>query len=351
MDGDLFTRTRFVWRGEEWVAEERVLEDPPLRFALAAPIEPVTAPFDRAARRGALAILLTLGLSFALVSVFAGRLTRPLDRLAKGAKALASGSLGARVEVSGPPGIRDTARAFNAMSETLQHTLKELSRKEAIGAVGSFAADLAHEVRNPLTAIRTDLQRAQRKMETDPNGALELVDRAVGAVDLLNATVRDFLSVARSGNVNLAACDLRDPLSAAIAGTEPQRAEKGCRLTYSPPPTPVPVVCDPDAIRRLALNLLLNAVEAVDPGQALGIRVREEPEKGWVTLEFWDEGPGVPKNARERIFDPFHTTKEGGTGLGLAIARRIARAHGSDLAVAVASGETVFRMRLRSGAP
>jgi signal transduction histidine kinase len=348
IDGELFGRSEFRWRGEDWVAEERSLEDPPLRFALAAPIEPVTAPFDRAAQRGAVAILCAVALSFALVSVFARRLTRPLDRLSEAAKAVASGDLRAQAEEAGPPGVRDTARAFNAMSEALHRTLKELSQKEAIAAVGEFAADLAHEVRNPLTAVRTDLQRAQRKMTGDPEGAMALVNRAVGAVDRLNATVSDVLKVARSGNVTLGSCDLRDPLRVGVEASEPQRTEKRCLLSYEPPEDPVMVHGDPDALQRLALNLLLNGVEAVDPGSSLGIRIREDPDTGWVTIEFWDHGPGIPEDARERVFDPFHTTKEGGTGLGLAIARRIVRAHGSELTVEARPGETVFRFGLRA---
>jgi signal transduction histidine kinase len=348
MDAPLFSRSEFSWRGENWVAEDRVLEDPPLRFALVAPTEPVTAPFDRAAQRGGWAILLAVFLSFALVTVFARRLMRPLDRLAEAANAVASGDLTARAEESGPPGIRDTARAFNSMGVTLSRTLKQLSQKESIAAVGEFAADLAHEVRNPLTAIRTDLQRAQRKAGSEPELAADLVDRAVGAVDRLNATVSDFLEVARSGNVSLVLCDLNQPLKTAVKASEPQREAKGCVLQFEAPPGPVMVWADGDAIQRLALNILLNAVEAVEPGTSLGIRIREGDLKASVAVEFWDEGPGVPEELREKIFDPFETTKAGGTGLGLAISRRIAQGHGSDLTLEEGSVGTVFRFELRS---
>jgi signal transduction histidine kinase len=294
-----------------------------------------------------MAIIVGVLFSVALVTAFAKRLIRPLDRLAVAATAVARGNLSAQAEESGPPGIRDTARAFNSMSETLDRTLRELSQKKAIAAVGEFAADLAHEVRNPLTAIRTDLQRAQRKMPSEPETARELVDRAVGSVDRLNVTVSDFLKVARSGTVSLVECDLREPLEAAVRASEPLRAEKGCVLEYEPPPGPLRVLGDPDAIQRLSLNLLLNAGEAVDPGTSLGIRIREASPEGPVSVEFWDRGPGIPEDRRETVFDPFLTTKEEGTGLGLAIARRIARGHGSDLTLEVGDGKTVFRFSLR----
>ena len=341
----LFSRERFMWKGEEWITEERVSRELPLRFVLASPLEPVTAPFDRAARKGALAILVAIAVSFALVSLYSRRLTRPLDRLAEAASTLAAGDLTARVEESGPPGIRDTARAFNAMSAALDHTLKELSRKESMAAVGEFAADLAHEVRNPLTAIRTDLQRARRKRSDDPAAAAALVDRAIESVDRLNATVGDFLRVARSGTVSLAPCDLREPLAGAIRSSQPQRGEKECALRYEEPPEPVIVAGDSDALQGMFLNLLLNGVDAVDAGTPLGVRLFRDD--GLAVVEVWDQGPGVPDDVRETLFDPFVTTKPGGTGLGLAIASRVARAHGAEVEVEHRPGETVFRVRFQ----
>jgi signal transduction histidine kinase len=350
LEPTLFSRRQFTWRGEEWVTDELVSEEPPLRFALAAPIEPVTAPFDRAARWGAIAILLAVALSFALVSVFSRRLMRPLDRLVTAAGAVAAGDLTARVEESGPPGVRDTARAFNTMSAALDRTLGELSRKESIAAVGEFAADLAHEVRNPLTAISTDLQRAQRKLHVDPGSAGELVDRAVGSVDRLNTTVNDFLRVARSGQVTLRPCDLMVPLGGAVQASEPQRAAKKCKLRYDPPSYPMMITGDPDALQGLFLNLLLNAIDAAEPGGELGIRL-VPTEDHRVTVEFWDNGLGVPEDLRATLFDPFVTSKEHGTGLGLAIAQRVARAHGSDLVLGADNGETVFQLSLPLSSP
>ena len=350
LEPTLFSRRQFTWQGEEWVTDELVSQEPPLRFALAAPIEPVTAPFVRAARRGALAILLAVALSFGLVSMFSRRLMRPLDRLVAAAGAVAGGDLTARVEESGPPGVRDTARAFNTMSAALDRTLKELSRKESIAAVGEFAADLAHEVRNPLTAIRTDLQRAQRKLNGDPESARELVDRAVGSVDRLTTTVNDFLRVARSGQVTLSPCDLRGPLSGAVQASEPQRAAKKCGLQYEAPSEPLTITGDPDPLQGLFLNLLLNAIDAAEPGGEVGIRLTPTEDRH-VRVEIWDNGPGVPEELRATLFDPFVTSKEHGTGLGLAIAQRVARAHGSDLVLEAAQGETVFRLSFPLSSP
>ncbi len=328
VDPSRFGSSGFEWRGEQWVTATRTLGDPPLRFAMAAPIGPVTAPFQQAARAGALAILLVVVASFGLATLFARRLTRPLEDLSRAAAAVAAGDLEARAEERGPPAVRDTAGSFNAMSSKLSDTLSQLSRRQAAAAVGEFAASLAHEVRNPLTSIRMDLERSQRKLDNDESSRI-LIQRAIAEVDRLNASVSDFLRVARSGDVNLSVIDLRVPLEAALRAAEPRCAESKCDMEYEAPRDPVLVRGDENALEQLVLNLLLNAAESADPGTPVGLTLEERD--GRVTVSVWDRGPGIPEDARGRIFEPFYTTKEQGTGLGLAIAQRIARAHGCEL--------------------
>jgi signal transduction histidine kinase len=345
VDATRFGAAEFEWRGEEWVTANRILGDPPLRFAMAAPIGPVTAPFRQAARRGALALLLVVVVSFGLATLFARRLTRPLEELSRAASAVAGGDLDARAEERGPPAVRDTARSFNAMSATLSRTLSQLSRREAAAAVGEFAASLAHEVRNPLTSIRMDLERSQRKLDRDQKAARVLIQRAITEVDRLNASVSDFLRVARSGDVNLSVIHLRVPLEAALRAAEPRCAEARCRLEYDASRDPILVRGDESALERLVLNLILNAAESVDPGTRVGLTAKEKD--GLITVSVWDHGPGIAEEARDRIFEPFYTTKEHGTGLGLAIAQRIARAHGSELELDSArEGGALFRFVL-----
>ena len=171
------------------------------------------------------------------------------------------------------------------------------------------------------------------------------MERAMESVDRLNATVSDFLRVARSGTVTLVPCDLRGPVAGAIRASQPQRGEKECALRYEEPPEPVMVAGDPDALQGMFLNLLLNGVDAVDAGTPMGVRLFRDD--GLAVVEVWDQGPGVPDDVRETLFDPFVTTKPGGTGLGLAIASRVARAHGAEVEVEHRPGETVFRVRFQ----
>lgn len=346
VDPELFAQERFTWGDEEWMTLGRDVVDPPLRFTLAAPLGPVTAPLAEAERRGTVALLLVIAVAFALATLFIHRITRSLGGLSSAAAAVAGGDLEAHAPEVGPPEVRETARAFNSMSGALRRTLDRLSQREALAAVGEFAASLAHEVRNPLTSIRMDVERSARRLETDPEAARALAERALEEIDRLNASVTDFLRVARSGRVVLGPIDLRAPLEAAVRAAAPRFAEKGCDLEFTPPGHPVGVHGDQGALEQLVLNLLLNAGDAVTAGVRAGIGV--EASGAEVAVSVWDQGSGIPEADRDRIFEPFYTTKERGTGLGLAIARRIARAHGSDLELDSAPGRgSTFRFRLQ----
>ncbi len=241
--------------------------------------------------------------------------------------------------------MQGTARAFNSMTESLRQLLQKLSQHEAVAAVGEFAASLAHEVRNPLTSISADLQRTQRKMEAQPEEAQALVERALEEIDRLNQSVTDFLRIARSGRVSFAPVDLRMPVEAAIRAAQPQFQAKGVSFDHVSPSAPIWVRADVAALEQLVLNLLLNAADVLQPGRRAGLTVEVGDKAARVSV--WDEGVGISPEDLERIFDPFFSTKDEGTGLGLSIARRIARAHGSELEVESVPGEgTTFRFAL-----
>jgi HAMP domain-containing protein len=149
MDPALLMRPGFVWAGEVWMAAHRRIAEPALVLTLAAPTAPASLPFAEAAQRGMWALLLVSGGGFLLALLLTRWITIPLERLADAADSVARGELDRRVEQDGPDEIRRLGVAFNTMTRSLQRTLRRLSQQEAAAAVGSFAASLAHEVRNP----------------------------------------------------------------------------------------------------------------------------------------------------------------------------------------------------------
>lgn len=332
LEPELFHGSRFEWGGERWVVAHRRLYEPPLALALAGPVGPMADPLREAARRGMVALLLvTLGAL--LLTVLVGRrLTRPLERLARAADDVAGGRLDRKVPEDGPDELRRLAGAFNAMTAGLRRTLDRLSHYQSLAAMGELAASLAHEVRNPLTAVQVDLERARKRVAEGRPGADELLDRALRQLERLDASVTDALSLARSGRRELGPIELAEPLRAAAAGARPRFASRGARIELSEDPgAGVLVLGDAGLLEQLFLNLLLNAADAVPHGGRAGVRV--EPGGDRVRIRVWDEGAGMAPAVRDRVLEPFFSTKAQGTGLGLPIARRIALSHGGDLEV------------------
>ena len=330
-DPDLANRATFNWNGERWLVARRTLDEPPIEIVAAAPVADYEAPFADAARRGVVALLVVAVLSTLATVLLTRRLTRALGDLALAADGVSRGEMGRTVPVPGSEELGRLAEAFNTMSESLRRTLDSLARRESLAAVGEFAASLSHEVRNPLTAMRIDLQRVEEKL--DPDSPLRApLGRALRGVNRLQHTVSGALRVARSGRVARAPVDILVPLDAAMHASEPEMQSAGARVVVDTGDAPLVVLGDAAALEQLFLNLLLNAAQAFDaPGGV--VRVRAGADATHARVEVEDGGRGMSPEALATAFDPFVTTRAEGTGLGLAIARRIAAAHGGELSL------------------
>ena len=344
-DPALLKRDEFDLAGERWLVARRTLEEPRLLLAAAAPLAAYTAPFESAARRGALALFLVCLAALTLAAVFTRRLTHSLERLAVAADAVSEGDLEHRVDVPNDDEVGRVARAFNGMVESLRSTLGQLARRERLAAVGEFAASLAHEVRNPLTSIRVNLQRVEEQVP--PDSALRTpLERALHEVSRLDRTVSAALRVARSGTPGTDLVDLRAPLDRALEVTAP--AFEQARATLEAPDAPATSLLvrgDAAALEQLFLNLLLNAAQSLPSGGRITVSAAADDAAAEVSIR--DTGRGIPHELLGRIFEPFFTTTKEGTGLGLAIARQIAIAHGGTLDVESEPGVgTTARVRL-----
>jgi signal transduction histidine kinase len=335
-DAALPAEDRFVWGGDEWLSVSRTFLEPPVDLALAAPLTPFVQPFEDAARRGAWLLLIVAVAGVALAALLTGRMTRSLRQLTAAAAAVSHGDLEQRVERAGSDEVGQVARAFNTMTESLGRTLGELANRESLAAVGEFAASLAHEIRNPLTAIRVDLQRVEERLPRDSE-LREPLECALAEIVRLNLTVKDTLELARRGRAGPELVDLSSPLSAAAHAARPEFAARGAVLTERRVPEPLTVRGEAGALEQLFLNVLQNAAQALEAEGKAEVRVRRDRESAVVTVQ--DEGVGIPDEVLERVFDPLFSTKEGGTGLGLTIARRIARAAGGDIHVESTGGK------------
>jgi signal transduction histidine kinase len=343
IDAERFQLERFSWANESWLGVSHSLREPPLEIVLAAPLGPFTEPFERTGRRGTLALIAIALVAFILATLVTGRITRSLGQLAAAAEAVTAGDLKSEVEESGGDEVRRLARAFNAMVRSLRETLLRLAQRESLAAVGGFATSLAHEVRNPLTSIRLVLQKAEER-SLDPE-CKKLIAKALASVEGLNRTVSGALSIAQSGLVDAETIDLRAPLEAAARTAEPEFQARRATLETAATAVPVRVQGDAAALERVFLNLLRNAAQVL--GEGGRAQVSLERSDDMVTVSIVDNGPGIREQDRERVFEPFYSTKAEGTGLGLAIARQTIHAHGGEITIETDEGAgTVARIKL-----
>jgi signal transduction histidine kinase len=183
-------------QGATWLVVHRVIEDSGLDLAVGAPLAPYVARFESAGQVGMVALLLVSLVAILVALLLTGRMVRPLENLAEASEAVARGNLEWHASPGGPIEVRRVGTAFNAMTGNLRRTLDQLSQRSALAAVGEFATSLSHDVRNALTSVRVDLERADRSRIAEPVPR-KLVGRALGSVSRLETAVTGALQVAR----------------------------------------------------------------------------------------------------------------------------------------------------------
>jgi PAS domain S-box-containing protein len=233
----------------------------------------------------------------------------------------------------------DTTEELALKEKTLQH--------EKLAAVGTLAAGLAHEIRNPLNGALLHvsfLERALRKRGAEPE-TLEAVTVVGDEIKRLASLVSEFLDFARPRPPQPAPTSARALSDRAIHLLGEKARGAGVEVTLDFPSRDPMLDVDPAKIEQVLLNLLANAIEASRPGEGgrVTLRVRRVPRD--VVFEVEDDGVGLP-SPEAPIFDPFYSTKPNGTGLGLAISHRIVTDHGGDLTAESKPGKTVFRVTL-----
>jgi two-component system sensor histidine kinase PilS (NtrC family) len=212
-------------------------------------------------------------------------------------------------------------------------SMEETSRRqERLSAVGRVAAGIAHEIRNPLAAMRGSIQVLRSELEADAPQR-ELMDIVLSESDRLNRIITDFLTYARPRKFSLAECDLREPLreTFALLRHSPELLD-GHRLEEDLPEEPLLAMADAEGVRQVFWNLTRNALKAMPDGGTLRAGMRRTAP-GSARITFTDTGRGMTPSQVERLFEPFSSSTTGGTGLGLSIVYQIIRDHGGTINV------------------
>jgi signal transduction histidine kinase len=215
---------------------------------------------------------------------------------------------------------------------------ERMYRAEQLAAMGQFAAGIAHELRNPLTAIRSTVQFLADEFAEDSEPR-RLTKTMLDEIDRLNNIVGDLLLWARPAEGKPVAVDLKSEIDKCIAFIEAQARSQDTRLEFAcTEPLPKPYI-DPAELRQVLLNVMMNGLQAMPVGGTLHVWARRAdqvmrpaiPVRARILVEVRDQGPGVPAALREKVFELFFTTKPGGTGLGLPICRSIVRRYGGEI--------------------
>ncbi len=281
-----------------------------------------------------------------LVSVVTGRrITRRLEHLRVALEAVRGGSLDVRLVPEGRDEVADLAEGFNDMARALGETTARVQYLSQVSAWQGIARRLAHEIKNPLTPILLSAQQAQQSYAGDDERFRRTLDTAVEVIEEevlnLRRLVDNFSRFARLPSVE----PVRGDLAALVRDVVTAHPEIE-HLEAEVPEGEVWAQFDRGLLRQALSNLVKNGAEAArDAGRAPVVQVALRG----LTISVCDNGPGVPEEERERIFEPYVTGKADGTGLGLAIVKKIVLDHGGSLDVSNAeSGGARFEIALPS---
>jgi two-component system sensor histidine kinase HydH len=243
------------------------------------------------------------------------------------------------------------------LREELEQKNKELQRRERLAALGEMAAGVAHEIRNPLGAIHLYASLLERDLADRP-AQLDLVKRLEVGIVNLEGIVGDILAFSGELEPRARAVVLGDILAEVLSQTRPAAERREVTVTVDRGLSSAVLFCDAVQIQRALVNLVMNAVEAVDRGGRVwldGGPCAGRAGGGWpgmYRLRVTDDGPGIDPAHLQRVFNPFFTTKHTGTGLGLAIVHRIAEANGGSVQAANGAGRGAsFVLTLPSDGP
>jgi signal transduction histidine kinase len=293
-----------------------------------------------------IACILAVGLAVAVL--LARQVLRPLNEITRATKEIAAQPdldlpllpVRSRNEVG------QLTDSFNRMTRELKRSQEEALSAAKFAFAGELAAMVAHEVRTPLSVMRSSAQLLADPASSRSAHNAELVETIVAEVDRVERVVTGLIELARPLQQRLEPALLREMLSRAADFVAGQALRQQIALTCDCANAQPPALCDPEQIYQVILNLVVNALQALPPGGRIWLRTLA-PEAGMVGFEVGDDGPGLPRELRGTIFQPFITGREGGTGLGLAFVDRIVKAHRGRISVRSEAGRgTVFEVRL-----
>ena len=297
-------------------------------------------------------ILIALGaiVAIGMAIVFIKGLARPLSVLLQATRKLKSGDLSFRVQ-----GLTDEfgemAASFNEMAAAIQEQMHNMQRAHQMTMIGEMATSLVHEIKNPLAGIKGAMQIFQEDAcITEEERAI--LSQAIGEVQRVETLMKSLLNFAKPPKPQLLPVNINDVLEATVNAAIPYSSSapdspKAIRIVKRFDPHLPMTMVDRMEMQQVFLNILMNAMQAMPSGGTITATTFENAPASEIHIEIADTGTGINDGIREKVFQPFFTTKSKGTGLGLAISRQFIEMHGGTISIENnPAGGTIFRIIL-----
>jgi signal transduction histidine kinase len=298
-------------------------------------------------RRVGLTAIATLLVLVAAAVAISRRLARPFKELARVAGEVHGGNFDERVAPLTGTEEQEVAEAFNQMLNALRDTQQRLVQAATLASVGELTSSIVHEMRNPLSSVKMNLQALRRQVEDDPD-YLELAEIANGQVQRLEGMLSDLLAYGRPLQLNFQRVRFQDIVEDVIAVMRERAEAKKASIHVRDDLGERPLWADREQFCRALTNLVDNALYAVPDGGEVRLSAQQDPDnarRGQIIVS--DNGPGVTEGVLESAFQPFTSTKHDGTGLGLANVRKIVELHGGTVTARNAdTSGAIFTMSL-----
>lgn len=307
---------------------------PGWRVALAIQPDALLGPFNQARHWLYMLVFVSVVALVVLFLQLSNKLRQRLRHLVIGADAVSAGLLDYRLPETGRDEINVVSRAFNAMAEKLSQSIERTLSIEKMAVLGEFATGVAHEVRNPMAAIKTSVQALARN-EPVPERK-EMLLGVSSEIDRLSRVMEDLLDYGRPRSPTPTRVPVRDLFRRIEALITPEIERRELHFATMGDGELV-MLTDRDHAMQILLNLIVNAMQATREGGT--ITLKAHGEKGRALIEVTDTGAGITEADLPHVMDPFFTTRASGTGLGLSICRQLLAVNGGTIDILSRAGE------------
>ncbi len=263
-----------------------------------------------------------------LITIYITRFTsKPLSLLLQMTKNIANGNFETKKITTSNSDMKDLIQATNEMAIKLENYKSALIKNEKLSSIGTLSSRLSHDIRNPLTVIKTrfDLIKIQKKDQLTQKDLKDFEDIS-NAIERISHQINNVLDFVGGKKLTTSRHSLHDILDSTM-----NDISKSDEIKISTIGHDVDIECDFKGLKIILINLIINAIQAIGKEGTIKINICEQTDH--VSIEVEDSGPGIPNDELESIFEPLFTTKQEGTGLGLASCQSIAEQHGGTISV------------------